>query len=45
VSILKNQTAIATISAADCLVYLSEKHEKISKGDSADVILLLEELH
>jgi molybdopterin biosynthesis enzyme len=45
VSILKNQTAIATISAADCLVYLSEKHEKISKGESADVILLLEELH
>ena len=45
VSILKNQSAIATISAADCLVYLSEKHEKISKGDSAEVIILLEELH
>jgi molybdopterin biosynthesis enzyme len=45
VSILKNQSAIATISAADCLVYLSEKHEKISKGDSTEVIILLEELH
>jgi molybdopterin biosynthesis enzyme len=45
VIILKNQSAIATISTADCLVYLSEKHEKISKGDSAEVIILLEELH
>ena len=44
VSILKNQSAIATISAADCLVYLSEKNEKISKGESAEVILLHEDM-
>lgn len=45
VNILKNQSAISTISAADCLVYLSEKSEKISKGDSAEVIILLEDIH
>jgi molybdopterin biosynthesis enzyme len=44
VDILKNQSAIATISAADCLVYLSEKNEKISKGESAEVIFLHEEM-
>ena len=44
VNILKNQSAIATISAANCLVYLSEKNEKISKGEMAEVIFLLEEL-
>ncbi len=44
VIILNNQSAIATISAANCLVYLPEKNEKISKGDSAEVILLLEDL-
>jgi molybdopterin biosynthesis enzyme len=44
VSILKNQSAIATISAADCLVYLSEKNEKITKGESAEVILLHEDM-
>ena len=44
VNILKNQSAIATISAADCLVYLSEKNEKISKGESAEVIFLHEEM-
>lgn len=42
--ILENQSAIATISSANCLVYLPEKVEKISKGDSAEVILLLEDL-
>ena len=44
VKILKNQSAIATISTADCLVYLSEKNEKISKGEIAEVILLHEEM-
>jgi molybdopterin molybdotransferase len=43
VEILKNQSAISTISAADCLIYLSEKTEKIAKGESAEVILLQEE--
>jgi len=45
IEILENQSAISTISAANCLVYLSEKNEKISKGDSAEVIILLEDLH
>lgn len=45
VNILKNQSDISTISAADCLVYLSEKNEKISKGDTAEVIILLEDVH
>jgi molybdopterin biosynthesis enzyme len=44
VNILKNQSAIATISDADCLVYLSEKNEKITKGESAEVILLHEDM-
>ena len=44
VNVLKNQSAIATISAANCLVYLSEKNEKISKGEIAEVIFLLEDL-
>ncbi len=44
VNILKNQSDIATISAATCLIYLPEKSEKISKGESAEVILLHEEI-
>jgi molybdopterin molybdotransferase len=44
VNILKNQSDLATISAANCLIYLPEKSEKISKGDSAEVILLHEEM-
>lgn len=44
VNILKNQSDIATISAANCLIYLPEKSEKISKGESAEVILLHEEM-
>jgi len=45
IQILENQSAISAISAANCLVYLSEKNEKISKGDSAEVIILLEDVH
>jgi molybdopterin biosynthesis enzyme len=44
VNILKNQSDLATISAANCLIYLPEKSEKISKGESAEVILLHEEM-
>jgi len=44
VTLLKNQSAISTISTANCLVYLSEKNEKITKGDSAEVIILQEDL-
>jgi molybdopterin biosynthesis enzyme len=44
VNVLKNQSDIATISAANCLIYLPEKSEKISKGESAEVILLHEEM-
>jgi molybdopterin biosynthesis enzyme len=44
VSLLKNQSAISTISTANCLVYLSEKNEKITKGESAEVIILQEDL-
>lgn len=44
VSLLKNQSAISTISTANCLVYLSENNEKITKGESAEVIILQEDL-
>ncbi len=44
VNILRNQSDLATISAANCLIYLPEKSEKISKGESAEVILLHEEM-
>jgi molybdopterin biosynthesis enzyme len=44
VNMLKNQSDLATISAANCLIYLPEKSEKISKGESAEVILLHEEM-
>ena len=42
-TILPEQKSIATISAADCLIYISEKVEKIEKGESAEVIFLIEE--
>jgi molybdopterin biosynthesis enzyme len=41
--ILPEQSSIATISTADCLIYISEKVEKIEKGESAEVIFLIEE--
>jgi molybdopterin biosynthesis enzyme len=44
VNMLKNQSDLATISAANCLIYLPEKSEKISKGESSEVILLHEEM-
>jgi molybdopterin molybdotransferase len=43
VVLLKDQSAISTISAADCLLYLPEKNEKIVKGESAEVIILQED--
>ena len=43
VSLLKDQSAISTISAADCLLYLPEEKEKIAKGESAEVIILQED--
>ena len=42
-TILPEQKSIATISTADCLIYISEKVEKIEKGESAEVIILIEE--
>ena len=41
--ILPEQSSIATISTADCLIYIPDKVEKIEKGESAEVILLIEE--
>jgi molybdopterin molybdotransferase len=43
VVLLKDQSAISTISAADCLLYLPEEKEKIVKGESAEVIILQED--
>ncbi|NBU93117.1 MAG: hypothetical protein EBS18_00860 [Actinobacteria bacterium] len=43
VVLLKDQSAISTISKADCLLHLPEKNEKIVKGEIAEVIILQEE--
>ena len=43
INILPEQRSIATISTADCLIYIPEKIEKIEKGESAEVIFLIEE--
>ena len=43
INILPEQSSIATISTADCLIYIPEKIEKIEKGESAEVIFLIEE--
>lgn len=40
ITLLPNQGAISTISTTDCLIYLSEKSERLGKGDSAEVIFL-----
>ncbi len=40
IALLPNQSAIATISTTDCLIYLPEKSERLGKGDSAEVIFL-----
>lgn len=41
--ILPEQNSIATISTADCLIYIPDKVEKIEKGESAEIIFLVEE--
>ena len=40
ITLLPDQGAISTISASDCLIYLSEKSAKIEKGESVEVIFL-----